>query len=340
MKYKIILAVISILTNWKIANGQKEYAIPDIEKKYDFVEIWGLTDVSKKDFLTEIMSYPEGICEQSLTKMGLVDGNKLPIAFSNKIIVTTRNIPDYKKFSIYKKFEQSNSSENNIWNEFISAYESLSHYERQQLPFFLDLFEKNEAKSIDNLFKKTSKEFNGYGINLDKSKIVDSYSVYKKYSTLFTKENILGVLYSENILNPKFTAASFIALNYLKDSNDLLDFLPLLLKKKSGIQPIIAASIDGFNEKINWNQNIDLLVDLVNNPNPFQSMLALKVADKTGIGKKQIDRLLDHEMMTMKEILKSDFLPIESKSFLLTFLNKYSSNSIKMNTTFWIKKLR
>tara|TARA_Y100001963_G_C6531128_1_gene331125 strand:- start:12 stop:203 length:192 start_codon:yes stop_codon:yes gene_type:complete len=50
---RIYLVAIILIQNIAFF-GQK---LSDIEKKYDFLEVWGLENQSKKDFLAEITSY-------------------------------------------------------------------------------------------------------------------------------------------------------------------------------------------------------------------------------------------------------------------------------------------
>lgn len=300
MKKTLVIAFI-ILTVKSFAQD----TINSVEKKYDFVEVWGLKNQTKKDFLTEIASYPEGICEQSLTKMGLLDGNKIPLPFSNKIIVTTRDIPDYRKSKIYKELiNRSEQINSNKWEKLVEENNKLGSYEKQQLPQFLKLFKTNDKSGIDSLFTKVSNEFKEYGIELEKAKIYESYSVYEKYAKQFSKEEVLYILYILDINDPKYEAASFIANNYLNNSEDLLDFLPLLLKKKSGVQPIINSFITKFNGKVDWEDNLNELTDLINNPNPFQCLLVLRIADKTGFTKLEMKGLNKTSFLTIKDILK------------------------------------
>ena len=105
------------------------------------------------------MSYPEGICQQSLTKMGIPDGNKIPVAFSNKIIVTTRPIP---KIDLINKIEKPDNSEIIKWKELKDKFDSLGFYERQQVPLFVPLFEKKDSAGVDSLYSKLQREFKGY----------------------------------------------------------------------------------------------------------------------------------------------------------------------------------
>jgi hypothetical protein len=268
--------------------------------------------------------------------MGYNDGNKIPMAFSNKIIVTLRNIPDYKTFPIYNKKIKTVNNEN-TWKDLAKAINSLSNYEKQQLPVFLEAYSKNNQKAVDSLFLLSEQEFQNYGIQLKKEKINDAFKVYQTYDKQFTKNEVLEMLYySED--SAKNEAAQFISSNYLKTSEDLIDFLPLLLKKKSGIQPIIAEFIKRNAVKIDWNQNMKLLQSLLNNPNPFQALLAIKIADKTGFSNNEMKKLLSNELNTLKEILQSNALK-EEKAYVLTFLNKYSNLPIEVDAEKWIKKL-
>lgn len=310
--------------------------LSEIEKKYDFVEVWGLENQSKKDFLTEIMSYPEGICEQSLIKMEIMEGNKLPIPFSNKIIITIRNTPKYVSKNNIKLI---NNKELKKWKKFKSIYEKLGFYERQQVPIFKNSFIDNNEPKIDSLFNNLHSEFKSYGIDLKKAKILQSLDVYKKYSNQFSKIDVLSALYHSKNKDSIRETAMFIAPNYLKNHNDLIEFLPLLLKKNSGVQPLLASFIKKYNGKIDWNSRMDLLTKLVNNPNPYQSILALRIADKTGFTKNNMKILLSSEMKTIKEILQSKYLPKEQIDFLIVFLNKYSDVPIEQNKEMLIKQL-
>jgi hypothetical protein len=313
---------------------QSDTSISEIEKKYQFVEVWGLKNQTKKDFFEKIIKCPGGICESSLKLMGYNDGNKIPLAFSNKIIVTLRNIPDYKAFPIYNKKIKTANNEI-IWKEMIKAIHGLSNYEKQQLPIFRNAYTNNNQKAVDSLFILTEQEFQSYGIKLKKEKISDAFNVYQTYAKQFTKDDVLDVLYhSED--SAKNEAAQFIASHYLKTAEDLIDYLPLLLKKKSGIQPIIAAFTQTNTEKIDWKKNMKLLQSLINNPNPFQALLAIKIADKTGFTNTNMTALLKIELISIKEILQSKTLKDE-KIVVLDFLNKYDGSNTDSET--WLLRL-
>lgn len=311
--------------------------LSEIEKKYDFVEVWGLENQTKKDFLTEITSFPEGICQQSLVKMGIKDGDKLPIPYSNKIIITVRDIPNYTSESNIRPFENRKLKK---WKEFKSTFEKLEFYERQQVPFFITLSIENNNSGIDSLFNKLHSEFKSYGIDLKKEKIMQSLDVYKKYSNQFSKEDVLSALYHSENKDSIRQAAIFIAPYYLKNDSDLFDFLPLLLVKGSGVQPLLSSFIKDYKGKFEWNSKMDLLTKLVNNPNPFQSLLALRIADKTGFTKSNMRILLSSEMKTIKDILESKYLPQEYINYLIIFLNKYSEVPIEQDKKMLIKRLK
>jgi len=283
------------------------------------------------------MSYPEGICQQSLVKMGIMDGYKLPIPFSNKIIITLRKIPVYEN---RKKFRAITDKKLKQWKKFKSVYEELGFYERQQVPVFIKPYKENNEQKIDSLFNKLHSEFKSYGIDLKKSKILQSLDAYKKYSNKFSKEDVLSALYNSENKDSIRQTAVFIAPNYLNNENDLFDFLPLLLKKGSGVQSVITSFMDNYKGKIDWNNKMDLLSKLVNNPNPFQSLLVLKIVDKTGFTKNNLKTLLSFKMETMKDILKSKFLPKEQIDYLVIFLNKYSDLPIEQNKEILIKRLK
>ncbi|PQJ79825.1 hypothetical protein [Polaribacter porphyrae] len=331
MKYAYLTILFSICCN--ILFSQE---LSDIEKKYDFVEVWGLKNQSKKDFLTEIMSYPEGICQQSLVKMGIKEGNKIPIAFSNKILITLRDIP---KYTSKGKIFMISENKLNQWKEFRGKFNKLGFYERQQISAFKNLSLTKNLSVIDSLFKSLDAEYKSYGINLDKAKIKESLIVYKRYVNQFSKQDVLSALYNADVTDSIQESAIFLAGNYLKNKNDLLDFLPLLLKKNSGVQPLITVFCNNYSGNINWNKNIELISKLVNNPNPFQSLLVLKILDKTGFSKESMKSLLSYEMQTMKDILKSKFLPKEQIYFLITFLNKYSDFPIETDRKALLKKI-
>ena len=330
---RIYLVAIILIQNIAFF-GQK---LSDIEKKYDFLEVWGLENQSKKDFLAEITSYPEGICQQSLVKMGIMDGNKIPIPFSNKIIVTVRDIPKYTSKNNVKPFR---NKELKKWSKFKYDYEKLGFYERQQVPFFKKLYIENNNSGIDSLYNKLHLEFENYGIDLKKDKIIQALAMYESYSNQFSKEDILSALYHSKDIDSIKSTAVFIAPNYLKNENDLVDFLPLLLEKGSGVQPLLTSFINDFNGKINWNNKMDLLTKLANNPNPFQCLLALRIAERTGLTKENLKTLLSSEMKTFRDVLDSKYLPQNQVDYLIIFLNKYSDLPIEQNRETLIKRLK
>ncbi|WP_413533127.1 hypothetical protein [Empedobacter brevis] len=312
-------AIIIILFYSIFSYGQEK---SDIEKKYNFVEIIGLNNSSYHDFLTEITSYPEGICEQSLNKMGYIDGNKLPIPYSDKIIITTRKIPEYKNPK--KKYQNIDLDK---WNKFKSEYNSLGVYERQQVAALLPFI--TNKKQFDLRFRELQSDLLNYGINLDSNKISKSFQVYNKYSNVFTKEDILAGFnyYKKN--DTIAHLANFLAPNYLKNEQDILDFLPFLLNKKASSQSLLTFFIENYNGKIDWNKNMELLNTVVNDPNPYKSLLALRIADKTGFTYTNFKTLMSRKPETIKEILESKYIPLKDKSYLISFMNKYSDRPIE-----------
>lgn len=317
-----------------IAFSQSESDSSAIEKKYDFVEIWGLENQSRKDFLTEITNYPEGICQQSLRKMGYPDGNKILV--NEKLLVTIRNNPDYKASKIYKEIEKkSATNDKRKWAALLHA--NLGVYEKQQLPYFLKPLSANDTQKVDSIFQSLHTEFKSYGINLDKQKIIDAYDVYKESTAQLTKQDVLNVLYfSDN--DTLLQAANFVAIHYIKTNKDLVDFLPLLLRGKSNITIALSQFIKDYNGAINWKNHMDVLPALLNNPNPFGAVLALRILDRTGFNRSLMGKLKSGDLITLKEILKSDAIPSE-KAFVLSFLNKYSNEPIEASPEAWISKL-
>ncbi len=331
MKY-VILLLLALQSSFAFAQTKKDST--DVEKKYSYVEVWGLQGQSRKDFLTEITGYPEGICQQSLTKMGYPDGNKFPMM--GKILVTLRNNADYKKTTAYRKLEKKKTIiDERKWEPLLKA--NLGVYEKQQLPYFLTAFAENNQPKVDSIFHRLDAEFKGYGIQLDKQKINDAYAVYNKSCEKLTKEEVLAVLYFSG--NDSLQeAANFIASNYIRTNKDLLDFLPLLLKKDTNIQIALNQYLKNTDGNIKWENQMDLLPSLLNNPNPFQVVLVLEILDKTGFNQSHLAKLRKKDLLTIKEILTSESLPSES-NFVLTFLNKYSSEPIETNPATWINKL-
>ena len=266
-----------------------------------------------------------------------MDGNKIPIPFSNKIIVTVRDIPKYTSKNNVKPFR---NKELKKWSKFKSDYEKLGFYERQQVPFFKKLYIENNNSGIDSLYNKLHLEFENYGIDLKKDKIIQALAMYESYSNQFSKEDILSALYHSKDIDSIKSTAVFIAPNYLKNENDLVDFLPLLLEKGSGVQPLLTSFINDFNGKINWNNKMDLLTKLANNPNPFQCLLALRIAERTGLTKENLKTLLSSEMKTFRDVLDSKYLPQNQVDYLIIFLNKYSDLPIEQNRETLIKRLK
>jgi hypothetical protein len=79
MKYRILSFI--LLFSIKIKCQPLDTLQSEIEKKYQFIEVWGLKNQTKKYFSEKIIKCPGGICESSLKLMGFIDGNKIPLAF-------------------------------------------------------------------------------------------------------------------------------------------------------------------------------------------------------------------------------------------------------------------
>jgi hypothetical protein len=60
MKYLILSFI--LLFSIKVM-CQSDTSLSEIEKKYQFVEVWGLKNQTRKDFLEKIIKCPGGICE-------------------------------------------------------------------------------------------------------------------------------------------------------------------------------------------------------------------------------------------------------------------------------------
>ncbi|WP_276496992.1 hypothetical protein [Pontibacter litorisediminis] len=328
----LILLLLIIHTSFVFAQTKADTI--DVEKKYSYVEVWGLKEQSRKNFLTEITSYPEGICQQSLTKMGYPDGNKIPLR--GKVLITLRHNPDFRTTAVYKGLEKKKVTiDKSKWSTLLLS--DLGFYEKQQLPFFLKAFAENNTPQVDSIFDSLETEFKDYGIQLDKQKIFQAYDVYKKSSEQLTKQDVLAVLYFSNN-DSLMQAANFIASHYIKTSKDFLDFLPLLLRHDSNIQIALNQYLSNPDGNVKWEKQMDLLPKLVNNPNPFKAVLTLKILDKTGFNKSVMKRLRGNDLLTLKEILSSGALPNE-KDFVVNFLNKYSTEPIENNAAAWVQKL-
>lgn len=308
----------------------------DIEAKFDFVEIWDEKGRSRKDFLNEIKQMPAGICQQSLIAMGHPDGFKFPLA-SGKLLVTTRTAPDYRDTLPYRRQKESGLTvDSRKWASLGDA--KMKNTESQLLPIFVNALGKGDDSEFERIYKLKDVEFAQYGIKLDPQKIRQAFHVYHESTRVITKQEVLSVLYLSDD-ETKLRSASFIVGNYLKTSEDLVEVLPLLLNKKVGVQAAITAFLNDFDGKIDWNLHVDLLQKLMNHPNPFVTILILKMLDNTGFDRTLFAQCTSGKMNSFVEILKSEVLPDE-KCYLLTFLNRNSMARIECDPKEWCKRLQ
>lgn len=152
-----------------------------------------------------------------------------------------------------------------------------------------------------------------------------------------SKQEVLSVLYLSDDESMLQRASSVVG-NFLETQADLFDVLPLLLRKEVNVQPAIEDFLTRFHGKIDWESQVDFLPELINNPNPFEALLVLKILDKTGFNKQQMEQCKRTKLVTLIELLRSDFLT-EEKNYVLAFLNRYSNDALESNVEAWIGRL-
>jgi hypothetical protein len=309
--------------------------LSELEQRFSFVEIWDAKARSRKDFLNEIAACPAGICEQSLVQMGHLDGNKFPLP-SGKLLLTTRDSPDFRDSPIYLKLKASTHEiDHDRWSSLDDP--SLLSSESQLLPKFVKALTAGDKPEFDRIFKIVFDEFALYGIKLDQQKIRKAFEIYQQSTRVISKQEVLSALYfsdDETLIR----SAGFIVGHYIVTPNDLVDILPLLLRKRVGVQATIEVFMKEFDGQIDWREQADFLPKLMNNPNPFQAVLVLKILDRTGFDRQMFDRCMSTQQRTFTEILQSECLSDE-RAFLLSFLNRYSTTPIECDRHEWLRRL-
>ena len=308
-------------------------SVEDLGTQYSFVEIWDVRGRSREDFLKEITRLPAGICQQSLLQMGHLDGLKFPLA-SGKLLVTTRTAPDFRDTEIYRRLKKSGETVDAAkWKPL--TQKNLQTTEAQLLPVFLRSLKEGNRVEFDRIFEKQYSEFEQYGLKLDPVRVLDAFQTYQVSSQTISKQEALSVLYlsqDEKLLQ----AASFILGHYVNTSEDLVAVLPLLLNYKVQVQATICSFIESFRGDIAWDDQVSLLSKVLNNPNPFATLLVVRLLDKTEVSNIVVQRCLNSKAESFIEILKSNVLPNEKQELLL-FLNKYYNS--KLDAGQWIDRL-
>lgn len=309
----------------------------DIDSRFSFVEIWDVKGRSRRDFLKEITSLPAGICQQSLVQMGHPNGFKFPLS-SGKLLVTTRNPPDFRDTDTYRRLSQSGLKvDSSRWMQLSQA--NLKTTESQLLPRFVPSLEANDPVGFEKVFEQQRIEFGHFGIKLERQKVRQAFGVYQQATKTLTKDEVLYVLYfsqDEQLLS----AASFIVGHYIRSAEDLVSILPLLLTKRANVQAAVSTFLSDLRERIEWRTHKDLFPKLMDNPNPFVTVLFLKILDKTGFDSVLMeDYLKSGHVQSFVEILSSDVLPDE-KCYVLSFLNRYTNSPIECDAKEWLKRLQ
>jgi hypothetical protein len=300
--------------------AQENSATKELIAKLDFIEVWDVEGRSREDFLTQITQCPSGICEQSLVAMGHRDGNKIPLA-SGKMLITTRSAPDYTKSPTYQRLSRAAFKYDRAKWAALTEYD-LRSAEAQLLPNFVEALSNNDEAQFDKIFRQQADEFAAYRLKLDANKVREAFKVYQTSTTALSKEEVLSVLYLSDD-DSLLRAASFIVADYLKTPDDLVDVLPLLLYKRVGVQAAIEAYVRNMDGKIDWQKHAEFLPHLLNNPNPYRTMLVLKILDKSGITRETIQQCLQEPIASFQEIQSSKVL-IDEKRTLNEFLNRYT----------------
>ena len=291
---------------------------------------------SRADFLNQITKLPAGICEQSLVQMGHSDGNKFPLA-SGKRLLTTRSAPDFRDSPTYQRLKSAGPEINDVnWAALVAA--DLRNTEAQLLPGFLLALRDNDNAEFERILKERQVEFGVYGIKVDPAKVRAAHEVYQAGTNAIEKHEVLSVLYfseDEDLIR----VAGFIVSHYVQSPDDLVDLLPLLLRKNANVQMAVEVFIKDYEGQIDWQSQAEFLPHLLNNPNPFTSLLVARILDQTKVDPNIIRRCMLSRNQTFREILNSPNL-IDEKCFLMSFLNRYSAAPIECNAQVWIQKLK
>ncbi len=325
-----------MLINPRRVPGQEPAELSAIETKYDFVEIWDEQGRSRTDFLNEITKLPAGICEQSLVQMGHSDGNKFPLA-SGKLLLTTRSAPDFRDSPTFQRLKSAGPKIDEVkWAALVDA--DLLNTEAQLLPGFLIALRDNDNLEFERILKEKQVEFGVYGLKVDPAKVRAAYDVYQAGIRTIAKHEVLSVLYfseNENLIR----AAGFIVSHYVESPDDLIDLLPLLLRKKANVQMAIEVFMKDFDGQIDWQSQAGFLPQLLNNPNPFASLLVARILDRTKVDPSIVRQCISSGNQTFLEILNSQILDGET-CFLLSFLNRYTTEPLECDAQVWIRKLK
>lgn len=316
--------------------GQTTTDLPEIEKKFESVEIWDEKGRTRANFLREITGLPAGICEQSLVQMGHPDGNKIPLA-SGKLLLTTRSAPDFRESPTARSLSGMKTQiDPQKWAPLASA--DLLNTESQLLPSFLPALRAADPAAFDRVFAEKQAEFANYGIQLEATRIHSLYAIYQSGTASLTKPEVLAVLYFSE--DPDLIrAAGFILGHFVRTGEDMVDLLPLLLARRPGAQMAIEEFMKGFDGQIDWTNQAEFLPRLLENPNPFSALLVARILDRTCTDRDLIRQAISRGSRTFVEILRSGVLP-EEKCLLLSLLNRYSNAPLECNPEDWIDRLQ
>lgn len=268
-------------------------------------EVWGVDDSKKKELMQKIIDNYHGkfygvITDQDVKNIGYPNGEVFYAGINTRII-SVRKTPDYRVYIPDSKYPKPNIKILNRWRDFNNEF---SKYSSDIQDYAIIFANKSESMFAN---KKIDKN-----IEADVNNATKLYLTYVKQSS---KDEIIALLAHVEDFDELRKTVKVSALYFINNEKDVLDFLPLLLVPESTMMydifrvkiKVFPKLIQSWQPKIKWENNSQLLTDLLNHPNPKRVDIVLYLAPKIGNMDKYIEQTPKTEFITLKDIMSSKF---------------------------------
>lgn len=289
-------------------------------------EVWGIPKSEQKAFIQKIIDNYNGefdgiIHSEVVRELGYSDAEVLFFGIARQII-TLRKKPDYHTYFPEDKYPKPSAKTLKKWQDFS---QNLDQYSKEfaYVSFIIGKYNKAER---DRLFAEDKL----------KPEFISNIKKAEKYAKSFLKKTNQNELFSVLIhanpeeyeqLFPSIITAMFY---FTQTEDDVLQLLPLSLlpQEKDGVIYEFFKKLNRYNPeriatwktKIKWENHADLLTDLLNHPSPIRVGAIVWIAEKIGTTEKYMENTPLDKLITIKEILNSNFVKREQKQEFIKFI--------------------
>ena len=294
------------------------------------IEVWGLTDISKEEFLYKFQLRGYELNQYSLNRMGFPDANLLTL--SNGItLITLRANPAYD-FSPQTK-EKREFEISPFWQKIIKSRPM--SIEAQTIPGTYHFYKNDERDKMAEEISKNMTFYHGYNMPFNDKKVLQYCHLLDEISTHVTLEEVRDILYHSND-KKLLQAATFASIAFINSHENALKFLPFIYDPST--QMVFNGIIhyyQYYKPQTDWGKDIGFVAKILNHPDPMHLVNMIYIFSITGFDPILMPQLFANGSDTMLELLQSDLIKEEKKK-LLIFLKDNPEKSFGNNNSKWV----